>query len=143
MPISHIASVHPEIDCTKCSCTTQLPQYGEFCYKATSYETTRLLAARLGLAEGKFSQRFQSRLSDKWLKPYSDKLLIKMAGEGVKNILIVSPAFMADCLETTVELVIDYKNQFKQAGGENLTYVESLNDLQAWIEVLKGLIEKA
>ncbi len=143
LPISHITSIHPEINCTKCSCTAQLPQYGTFCYKATSYETTRLLAAKLGLPEGKFSQSFQSRLSDKWLKPYSDKLLIKMAGEGIKNILIVAPAFVADCLETTVELGIDYKNQFKLAGGENLTYVESLNDLPAWIEVLKGLIEKA
>jgi ferrochelatase len=66
-----------------------------------------------------------------------------MAGEGVKNILIVAPAFVSDCLETTVELGVDYRNQFKQAGGENLTYVESLNDLPAWVDVLKSLIVRA
>jgi ferrochelatase len=143
LPVRHINRIHPGIDCETCSCTRQLPSHGEFCYKATCYETTRLLVAKLGLAEGKFTQSFQSRLSDKWLKPFTDKLLIKMAGEGVKNILIVAPAFVSDCLETTVELGVDYRNQFKQAGGENLTYVESLNDLPAWVDVLKSLIVRA
>ena len=141
LPISHITRIHPEIDCENCSCTTKFPQHGAFCYKATSYETTRLLAAKLGLPEGKFSQSFQSRLSDKWLKPFTDKILIKKAGEGIKNILIVAPAFVADCLETTVELGIDFKNQFKQAGGDKLEYVASLNDLPTWIKALKSMIE--
>jgi len=141
LPISHITKIHPGIDCENCSCTTKFPQHGAFCYKATSYETTRLLAAKLGLPEGKFSQSFQSRLSDKWLKPFTDEILIKKAGEGVKNILIVAPAFVADCLETTVELGIDFKNRFKQAGGDNLEYVASLNDLPTWIKALKSLIE--
>jgi protoporphyrin/coproporphyrin ferrochelatase len=55
--------------------------------------------------------------------------------------LIVAPAFVADCLETTVELGIDYKNQFIKAGGENLDYVESLNDKPDWITPLKSIIE--
>lgn len=143
LPLSHINSVHPGIDCDNCSCTMKFPGHGEFCYKATTYETTRLLAAKLGLTVGKYSQSFQSRLSDKWLKPYTDKLLKQKAEEGMKNVLVVSPAFVADCLETTVELGIDYKNQFLAAGGENLDYVESLNDLPAWIDVLKNLIENA
>lgn len=141
LPISHITSVHPEIDCNSCSCDKQFPAHGTFCYRATCYETTRLLAAKLALPQGKFSQSFQSRLSDKWLKPYTDKLLEKKAEEGVKRILIVAPAFVADCLETTVELGVDYKNLFKQAGGENLSYVESLNDSPAWIATLTSLIE--
>jgi len=141
LPISHMASVHPEIDCGNCSCTGLFPKHGEFCYKATTYETTRLLTAELDLPEGSFSHSYQSRLSDKWLKPYTDKLLKQKAAEGIKNILVVSPAFVADCLETTVELGIDYKNQFIAAGGENLDYVESLNDTAAWIQVLKNLIE--
>lgn len=143
LPISHIASVHPEIDCGNCACTRQFPKHGEFCYKATTYETTRLLAAKLDLPERCFSHSYQSRLSDKWLKPYTDKLLKQKAQEGIKNILVVSPAFVADCLETTVELGIDYKNQFIAAGGENLDYVESLNNMPAWIDLLKDLIEKA
>jgi ferrochelatase len=143
LPLSHINSVHPGIDCENCSCTLKFPAHGEFCYKATTYETTRLLAAKLGLTEGKFSQSFQSRLSDKWLKPYTDKVLVQKVAEGVKNILIVAPAFVSDCLETTVELGIDYRKRFKDAGGEHLEYVESLNDMPAWIDLLKNLIENA
>ncbi|MCK9411891.1 MAG: ferrochelatase [Prolixibacteraceae bacterium] len=143
LPLSHINSVHPGIDCENCSCTLKFPEHGEFCYKATTYETTRLLAAKLGLTEGKFSQSFQSRLSDKWLKPYTDKVLVQKVAEGVKNILVVAPAFVSDCLETTVELGIDYRKRFKDAGGEQLDYVESLNDMPAWIDLLKNLVEHA
>jgi len=142
LPISHINSVHPGIDCANCSCTLKFPAHGEFCYKATTYETTRLLAAKLGLTEGKFSQSFQSRLSDKWLKPYTDKVLVQKVAEGIKNILVVAPAFVSDCLETTVELGIDYRKRFKDAGGVHLEYVESLNDMPAWIDLLKDLIGK-
>lgn len=140
LPISHITRVHPGYDCESCTCNVQFPAHGEFCYKATCYATTRMLAVKLGLQEGKFSQSFQSRLSNNWLKPFTDKLLMKKAEEGVKNILIVSPAFVADCLETTVELGIEYKNLFLNAGGEKLECVESLNDSQAWIDTLKTLI---
>lgn len=140
LPIRHMDRIHPEIQCAGCTCDKQFPAFGEFCYRATTYETTRLLTAKLGLTEGKFTQSFQSRLSDKWLKPYTDKLLEIKAQEGVKNLLIVAPAFVADCLETTVELGIDCKNQFIQAGGENLDYVESLNDKPEWIKALKSMI---
>jgi ferrochelatase len=142
LPLRHINSIHPEIRCKECSCTKALPPHGAFCYKATTYETTRLLATRLGLPEGKFSQSFQSRLSDKWLEPFTDKQLAKMAKEGTKSILIVAPAFVADCLETTVELGVDFKQQFLEAGGEKLEYVESLNDSPHWIDAIKNLVEK-
>jgi len=143
LPLSHMNSVHPNVNCSECSCTRQLPPHGEYCYKATCYETTRLLAARLGLQEGSYSQSFQSRLSDKWLEPFSDKQIIKMAKQGTKSVLIVAPAFVADCLETTVELGVDFKHQFVSAGGENLEYVESLNDSPIWIEALKNMVEEA
>ncbi len=143
LPLSHINSVHPSIDCQNCACNLKLPDHGKFCYKATTYETTRLLAVKLGLTEGKYSQSFQSRLSDKWLKPYSDKVLKGKAAEGVKSILVVAPAFVSDCLETTVEIGIDYRKRFKDAGGEHLEYVESLNDMPVWIDLLKDLIGTA
>lgn len=143
LPVSHMNRVHPGIDCAGCSCVKNLPSHGMYCYKATCYETTRLLAAKLGLPEGKFSQSFQSRLSDKWLKPYTDFVLKSKAEEGAKNILIVAPAFVADCLETTVELGVEYKKLFRQSGGDNLDYVESLNDTPVWIEALQEIIETA
>ena len=141
LPVRHMDRVHHGIECSGCTCHKQIPSHGAFCYRATTYETTRLLTACLGLPEGKFSQSFQSRLSDKWLKPYTDQLLQQKAGEGVRNLLIVAPAFVADCLETTVELGIDYKSQFLKAGGENLDYVESLNDSPDWIDTLRHIID--
>ncbi len=141
LPLTHINSVHPQHDSESCTCNKQFPAHGEFCYKATCYETTRLLAAKLGISNDKYSQSFQSRLAKKWLKPFTDKLLISKAEEGVKSILIIAPAFVADCLETTVELGIEYKNMFLKAGGKNLDYVESLNDMPAWISNIKSLIE--
>jgi ferrochelatase len=142
LPIRHMDRIHPEIACSGCNCHEEFPSHGKFCYRATTYETTRLLSAKLGLTEGMFSQSFQSRLSDKWLKPYTDKILQEKAKEGIRNLLIVAPAFVADCLETTVELGIDYRNQFLMAGGENLDYVESLNDRPDWIQALKCMIDK-
>lgn len=142
LPIRHIDSVHPGSACADCSCDKQFPPHGTFCYRATCYETTRLLAGALGLQEGSYSHSFQSRLSDKWLKPFTDELLARKAVEGVKKILIVAPAFVADCLETTVELGIEYKKLFLAAGGERLDYTESLNDDPLWIEALEDIVRK-
>jgi len=143
LPIRHISKIHPNHDCEACTCDLKFPAHGEYCYKATCYETTRLLASKLGLKKEDYSQSFQSRLSDKWLKPFTDRLLVQKADEGVKNILIIAPAFVADCLETSVELGIDYKNLFEKSGGNHLKYVESLNDMPEWIDVLKDMILSA
>lgn len=143
LPIRHINKTHPNVVYSKCQCEEQFPAHGEFCYKATCYETTRLIAAKLGLKKDQYSQGFQSRLSDNWLKPFTDGLIEQKAKEGAKKILIASPAFVADCLETTVELGIEYKKVFINAGGTELEYVESLNDTPAWVEALKEIIEKA
>jgi ferrochelatase len=140
LPVRHISKIHPGVDCQTCTCNLQFPEHGEHCYKATCYETTRLIAAKLGLKKEDYSQGFQSRLSDKWLKPFTDKLLVQKAKQGVKNLLLVAPAFVADCLETSVEIGIDYRNMFIQAGGNDLVYVESLNDMPQWISVLKEMI---
>ncbi len=143
LPVRHISKIHPGVDCQTCICNLHFPEYGTYCYKATCYETTRLIAAKLGLKKEAYSQSFQSRLSDKWLKPFTDKLLVQKANEGVEKMLIVAPAFVADCLETSVELGIDYKNMFIKAGGKDLVYVESLNDMPEWIGVLNDIIVNA
>ncbi len=143
LPVRHISKIHPGVDCQNCDCNVQFPAHGEFCYKATCYETTRLIASKLGLKKENYTQSFQSRLSDKWLKPFTDKLLRQKASEGVTKMLIVSPAFVSDCLETSVELGIDYKNQFIKAGGNHMEYVESLNEMPEWIDVMKDIVRTA
>lgn len=141
LPIRQIDKTHPNIKEQHCSCTTSMPDHGRYCYKAACYETTRLLAKACKLTQGSYSVGFQSRLSRNWLKPFMDEKLKSFAKEGKKKILVVAPSFVADCLETTVEIGIDYKKIFKEAGGEELVMVESLNDDDNWVEAILEILE--
>ncbi len=140
LPLRQLNKIHPGIDSSTCTCKIKMPEHGKYCYKATCYETTRLIAAKLGLEEKDYSVSFQSRFSDNWMKPFTDELLKRKAKEGVSNILMIAPAFVADCLETTVEIGIQYRDLFIKSGGNKLHYAGSLNDMPEWINVLKNII---
>jgi ferrochelatase len=56
-------------------------------------------------------------------------------------LLVAAPSFVADCLETTVEIGCEYKELFLRKGGETLQMVESLNDSPQWIAALKQIVE--
>ena len=139
LPLSHIQKSHPEIDFSSCSCTKYMPSHGTSCYKAACYETTRLISQKLNLQEGAFSTSFQSRLTKKWLSPFTDQALSDLLRENKKRVLVVAPSFVADCLETIIEIGDDYKNLFKQSGGEELILVESLNDNDEWVKAIKEI----
>jgi protoporphyrin/coproporphyrin ferrochelatase len=140
LPFSQTDRVHPAIKTVNCNCEIEMPEHGRFCYKATCYETTRLLAKELGLPKSAYSVAFQSRLTKNWLKPFSDKEVIKLAKEGKKRVLIAAPAFIADCLETIVEIGVEYQHLFEENGGEKIQLVESLNTNDDWIETLAELV---
>ncbi len=146
LPNRHLEKNHPNESISSCNCENQLPEFGKFCYKATCYQTTRLLAQLLNLDKSRYSVSFQSRLSNNWMTPFTDKNLIDRAKSGCRNILVVAPSFVADCLETTVEIGYEYKEMFKREGGEKLEMVESLNDWPHWIdamnEILKPYLDK-
>lgn len=76
---------------------------------------------------------------DPWLQPYTDETIKKLTKEGKKNILAFSPAFVADCLETTIEVGDEYKELFEENGGEHWQLVESLNNSKEWVNILKDL----
>lgn len=128
--------------CSEHNCESEINEENKFCYKAACYATTRLLVEKLQIPKEKYTVCFQSRLDKKWLEPFADKVIIEKAKEGFKKLLVFSPAFVADCLETIVEIGIDYKELFEKSGGEKLQLVESLNDHPMWIETLKKLVEK-
>lgn len=140
LPFSQTDRVHPAIKTVNCNCEVEMPEHGRFCYKATCYETTRLLAKELGLPKSAYSVAFQSRLTKNWLKPFSDKEVIKLAKEGKKRVLIAAPAFIADCLETIVEIGVEYQHLFEENGGEKIQLVESLNANNDWIETLSEMV---
>ena len=126
--------------CSDHNCEEQITEENKYCYKAVSYETTRLIAAQLGIPKEKYTVCFQSRLDEKWLKPFSDKVVEECAKKGMKNILVFSPAFTADCLETIIEIGEEYQEIFHNHGGEKVQLVESLNDHPTWIQCLKELV---
>ena len=75
------------------------------------------------------------------MTPFTDKNLISRAKQDNKKVLVVAPAFVADCLETTVEIGWEYKEMFIANGGENLQMVESLNDSPRWIAAMEEILE--
>ncbi|HOO84155.1 MAG TPA: ferrochelatase [Prolixibacteraceae bacterium] len=141
LPHSQTDRIHPKIKTSECNCSTQFPSHGKLCYRATCYETTRLLANELNLNQSAYSVAFQSRLSKNWLEPFADEELVRLAIEGKKRILIVAPSFVADCLETIYEIGIEYQQIFKKHGGDELVLVESLNANKEWIKTLAEIVK--
>lgn len=122
------------------SCCDILGDHNRYCYRAQCFATTRLLVEKLGLKEGTYTVTFQSRLGKTpWIKPYTDEVLEELPKRGVKNVLAFSPAFISDCLETTVEVGETYQEDFIHAGGESWDLVPSLNADDKWVECLKKM----
>ncbi|MBD99798.1 MAG: ferrochelatase [Verrucomicrobia bacterium] len=141
LPERHVNKVY--LDGTPCkdhNCDHQLDETNKYCYKATCFATTRLLAEKLNVPKENYTVGFQSRLDNKWLEPFSDEVIKERAKKGDKKILAFSPAFVADCLETTVEIGIEYQEIFKEHGGEKVQLVESLNNHPLWIDCLEEMV---
>lgn len=140
LPERQVDKVYNEGLCSDHDCEKEITEENKYCYKATSYATTRLLAQRLGIPESKYTVCFQSRLDKKWLTPFSDEVVEECAKKGMKKILVFSPAFTADCLETVIEIGDEYQEIFHEHGGEKVQLVPSLNDHPTWIACLKQLV---
>ena len=142
LPVRQVDKVYKDGTlCQEHYCETEINETNQFCYKATCYATTRLVAKKLGLREDKYTVCFQSRLDKKWLEPFADKMIIEQAKKGAKKLLVFSPAFVADCLETLIEIGVEYQKLFEEHGGKKVQLVESLNDHPMWIETLKDVVK--
>ena len=141
IPNSHVDNVYENSICSDHDCEIKITESNKFCYKATTYETTKLLASRLNINPENYVVTYQSRLTNKWLTPFTDDVLKSIAGEGNKSVLVFSPAFTADCLETIVEIGDEYNELFINSGGQQLDYVESLNYSDLWSDAIIDLIE--
>ncbi len=141
LPDRHVDKVY--LDGTPCNdhnCEEEMDDDNAYCYKATCYATTRLLVEALNIPKEKYTVAFQSRLDKKWLTPFSDEVVEERAKLGDKKILAFSPAFVADCLETTVEIGSEYQEIFEEFGGEKVQLVESLNDHPIWVKTVSNMI---
>jgi protoporphyrin/coproporphyrin ferrochelatase len=123
-------------------CTTCTPIHAT-CYRAQCFATTRALVARAGLAPDRHSISFQSRLvGEPWLSPFTDTELPRLAREGRKRLLILCPAFVADCLETIEEISGEGRKLFLAAGGESFQQIPCLNDHPGYIDFLAKRSER-
>ncbi len=123
-------------------CCQTLTPTNQYCYSAQCYATTRAIASELGLDKSRYTVCFQSRLgADPWTQPYTVRTIEDLAKKGVKRLLVFCPAFTADCLETTIEIGSEYKEDFEKWGGEHLDLVPSLNDNPAWAIAVAKLIK--
>ena len=142
LPERQVDKVYEGTDlCTDQPCELEVNDKNKFCYKATSYATTRLIAAKLNIPEDKYTVCFQSRLDKKWLTPFSDKVVEEWGKKGAKKLLVFSPAFVADCLETIIEIGGEYQEIFEENGGEKVQLVPSSNDHPRFIDCIEEMIK--
>ncbi|MDE1165046.1 MAG: ferrochelatase [Pseudomonas sp.] len=145
LPERHLTKLNPghclkDADC----CRTASPEVLATCYRAQCLRAAQACAERLGLPDGKWSVAFQSRLGRaKWIEPYTEARLDELAKQGVKKLLVMCPAFVADCIETLEEIGDRGREQFIAAGGQELVLVPCLNDRADWAQALKVLCERA
>ncbi|MEL6142293.1 MAG: ferrochelatase, partial [Bacteroidota bacterium] len=115
----------------------------QFCYSAQCHATTKAIAAELNLSPDRYVTCFQSRLGfDDWAKPYTIDVLKEKAKAGAKRLLCFSPAFVADCLETIIEIGTEYQEEFEELGGEHIDLVPSLNDHPRWMDAVASMIKE-
>jgi len=143
LPIRQLDKVYLKgRECAEHNCEDGVQGDNTLCYKATCYETTKRLVKMLQLKEGSYTTAFQSRLGrDPWVQPFSDVVVEDLAKAGAKRLLVLSPAFVSDCLETTIEIGEEYKNIFLEHGGVQLDLVQSLNTNHDWANFLVDKIK--
>ena len=131
---------HCKIDGTCCNTPSKAHQT---CYRHQCFETTKSIVKLLELKEGSYSNSFQSRLlKDPWLKPYTDLELERLAKKDIKKLAVITPAFVADCLETLEEISIEGKIKFLENGGKEFKHIPCLNDNEEWVDTMIKWIEQ-
>ncbi|MFZ9886970.1 MAG: ferrochelatase [Myxococcota bacterium] len=123
LPEAHVQATDPSgSHCLRREgCCDSIVADNRFCYRAQCFATARGLAARLGLSAAHYSVSFQSRLGRaEWVKPYTDDVLPTLAKQGKRRLAVFCPAFVADCLETLEEIGVRAREDFVNAGGEDL-----------------------
>jgi protoporphyrin/coproporphyrin ferrochelatase len=144
IPARHLVKVDPTgSHCQKVNdCCNVNSSAHKTCYRHQCFETTKLVTQALHIPASKFSISFQSRLGKGWLEPFTDIRLQQMPGEGIKKLVILSPAFVSDCLETLEELQDRGKHEFMDAGGVSYTAVPCLNVHPLWVSTLAKWVKE-
>ena len=145
IPVRHLTkadSSHTHCQVVPDCCTTCSPAHAT-CYKAQVTRTTHAFAQAAGLDPKKWSISFQSRIAgEPWISPYTDHLFDELPQQNKKRLLVITPAFVTDCLETLEEIRMAGAEQFMEAGGEEFTHIPCLNDQAVWIDFLANRVAR-
>jgi ferrochelatase len=143
VPVRHLRKADSSRQhCTivKGCCATCSPAHAT-CYKAQCLHTAEAFVRRAKVASGHWSVSFQSRLAgEPWLEPYTDLELERFGQSGMQRLLVITPAFVSDCLETLEEIAMTGRDSFLGAGGAEFAYIPCLNDHPEWIRFLEDQV---
>ncbi|MFA7345590.1 MAG: ferrochelatase [Terrimicrobiaceae bacterium] len=141
LPERHMRKANPGHCLAVAGCCETPSAAHRTCYRAQCFATVRAFVGVAGVPAEKYSVSFQSRLgSEPWLRPYTDFEFARLAGSGVKKILVICPAFVSDCLETLEEIAIRGRQVFLAAGGREFALIPCLNRHPRWIDALEKMV---
>ena len=128
-------------DCSISGPCPSVDRGNRYCYRAQCYETSRQIAAQLGLNDNEYTVSFQSRLGrTKWIEPYTDIVMPELYAQGIRKLVVLCPSFVADCLETLEEIGIRAQNDWKALGGESLALVPCINTHPTWVRAAADMV---
>jgi len=145
LPERHLRKSDPTgCHCLKTPNCCETPSIAhDTCYRAQCFATVRAFVEQANIPPQKFSISFQSRLGrDPWLTPYTDHVLERLPQSGVKKLLVMCPAFVADCLETLEEIAMRGRDSFLAAGGETYAQIPCLNEHPRWLDALETMVRR-
>ena len=144
LPERHLDKSNCTSPCQRKEACLLVSKTNYFCYRAQCYLTSKLLAENLLLDSSRHTTAFQSRLGKTpWIKPYTDEVLPKLYKNGIKNLVVACPAFIADCLETIEEIGMQARDQWLSLGGDSFELVPCLNSCNDWVHGVSQIIQDA
>jgi protoporphyrin/coproporphyrin ferrochelatase len=145
VPVRHIKQLDNNNHCrVNESCCAEVGAANASCYRAQCHATARAIASAVGLQLDQYTTCFQSQFGkDEWIGPSFEGLLEELPKRGIKTIAVACPSFVADCLETLEEIGIRGREEFQEAGGEELSLIPCLNSDPLWIKAAANLIRNA
>jgi ferrochelatase len=145
VPVRHIKQIDTNGHChVNDACCAEVGAPNANCYRAQCHATSRAIASAVGLTPDQYTTCFQSQFGkDEWIGPSFEGLLEELPKRGIKTVAVACPSFVADCLETLEEIGIRGREEFQEAGGDDLTLIPCLNSEPLWIKAAANLIRKA
>jgi ferrochelatase len=142
LPERHLTKSECQAHCDHIAACPAIDINNAYCYRAQCYQTSALIAEKLQWRADQYTVAFQSRLGrTPWIKPYTDVVLPELYQKGIKNVAIVCPSFVADCLETLEEINIRAREDWQKLGGNTFLFVPCINDHPLWVQALADIVK--